>query len=424
MSRVSAKPRNIYKACCHSQDEEQLEKLDPLLARLAQDVPDAKYDRSSLATIISQLMLFMEDVMGKINLDIYANCKKELERLKLLGTPTVYVHPSCGGVSAKLREVVAKLGGHVAEPDGAAGVTHIVYPFGRDGDPDDGKAYMRVQEFRGFQARVHWWYYPDSYEEYLSRDAASSLMEETSWTGLRAQPPGSHHHTLHPPQLLWLLLRVLHHGQKQVATGSNKAHHHWEAAPTAPKPKATPSTTNVAAAEGAAPGAEADSSAVGGNAAAASVLNLAAAQEPGVAAAPSAQTATLNGVPHLAASASLAPIATIATTQPSTAPGGLPSQPASAKRQKTETLPEVDVTAALEVGAYCVTTSQGTAHQAGLEGHRLNCEPFTVQALPEVDAAAAERVGPNVGKHKPVDPHIKPALEGNVSLRHSHGSGE
>jgi hypothetical protein len=30
----------------------------------------------------------------------------------------------------------------------APGVTHIIHPFGPEGDPDDGNIYMRVQEFR------------------------------------------------------------------------------------------------------------------------------------------------------------------------------------------------------------------------------------------------------------------------------------
>ena len=47
------------------QDEQYLLKLDPIVAQLAQEVPDAKYDRKSLASLIMQLRQFMEDVMGK-----------------------------------------------------------------------------------------------------------------------------------------------------------------------------------------------------------------------------------------------------------------------------------------------------------------------------------------------------------------------
>ncbi len=34
-------------------------------------------------------------------------------------------------------------------PDGA-GVTHVVFPFGPKGDPDDGKQYLRTMEVRGW----------------------------------------------------------------------------------------------------------------------------------------------------------------------------------------------------------------------------------------------------------------------------------
>jgi hypothetical protein len=47
------------------QEEEYLIKLDPVVAQLAKDVPDAKYDRKALAQLILQLRKFMEEVMGR-----------------------------------------------------------------------------------------------------------------------------------------------------------------------------------------------------------------------------------------------------------------------------------------------------------------------------------------------------------------------
>lgn len=40
-------------------------KLEPVLKQLQQDVPDAKYDKRSLATLIWQLLQFMEDYLGR-----------------------------------------------------------------------------------------------------------------------------------------------------------------------------------------------------------------------------------------------------------------------------------------------------------------------------------------------------------------------
>lgn len=49
------------------------------------------------------------------------------------------------------------MGGSVVTSEKAPGLTHVVYPFGPGGDPDDGKEYLRTQEFRQNLARVHYW---------------------------------------------------------------------------------------------------------------------------------------------------------------------------------------------------------------------------------------------------------------------------
>lgn len=89
----------------------------------------------------------------------------------------------------------------------SGGVTQIVYPFGPNGDPDDGVQYMRVQErrcaliscctcfelepchplpqlcvialplCRDPNARVHWWYWPDSYDSWIPADQAPETDE-------------------------------------------------------------------------------------------------------------------------------------------------------------------------------------------------------------------------------------------------------
>ena len=41
-----------------------LRKLDPIVHRLQDEVPHARYDRTSLAQLIAQIMQFMEDALG------------------------------------------------------------------------------------------------------------------------------------------------------------------------------------------------------------------------------------------------------------------------------------------------------------------------------------------------------------------------
>lgn len=53
--------------------------------------------------------------------------------------------------------IIEKLGGSVASSEKAPNLSHVVYPFGPSGDPDDGKEYLRTLEFRQNLARVHYW---------------------------------------------------------------------------------------------------------------------------------------------------------------------------------------------------------------------------------------------------------------------------
>jgi len=55
----------LASSCRYIQDEAFLTKLDPVVDKLKSDVPDAKYDRKSLAQLLLHLRQFMENVMGK-----------------------------------------------------------------------------------------------------------------------------------------------------------------------------------------------------------------------------------------------------------------------------------------------------------------------------------------------------------------------
>ncbi|KAJ9510756.1 hypothetical protein QJQ45_027605 [Haematococcus lacustris] len=242
---------------------EYLAKLEPVVAQLAKEVPDAKYDAKAVATLVMQLHQFMEEAMGKngpakvhpklpaklladlrpdgavamiasrlhkwkkqrdirkldftnqnmrrqagpaqhtatagaaarhglgsaglaqcclarrgLVLEAINFCRRELEKARLLAIPLVHVHASNGpAASAKLKELVVKLGGQLAESADDPGVTHVVFPFGPKGDPDDGQQYMRVLSHKGMYATVHWWYLPDSYDEQLPLHAVQPRME-------------------------------------------------------------------------------------------------------------------------------------------------------------------------------------------------------------------------------------------------------
>lgn len=98
--------------------------------------------------------------------------------------PRVFVRPDCPNASL-LRHTVTKLGGELAHAEETPGISHIVCPFGPKGDPDDGQEYLRTMEVAGGAARVHWWYLPDSYDEWLPAAAAPPDVEPD------LRPPGN-----------------------------------------------------------------------------------------------------------------------------------------------------------------------------------------------------------------------------------------
>jgi hypothetical protein len=48
----------------------------------------------------------------------------------------------------ELTNMVESMKGKVVADRNAVGLTHIVFPFGEEGDPDDGEEYMRLQARR------------------------------------------------------------------------------------------------------------------------------------------------------------------------------------------------------------------------------------------------------------------------------------
>ncbi|KAL0051641.1 hypothetical protein WJX82_011053 [Trebouxia sp. C0006] len=208
-----------------------LQLLDPVVEQLREELPQASYDRKSLGQLIGQLMQFQEDALGvnaiqgqhrkqpKIpskllhsfaprgpifiiaaachqfkarnpsvkridflspakrteNVNIWSSIRGALHREGYLKPPRVHVHTNCGNQADQLQRIVSEMGGEVAQSADLADVSQIVYPFGPNGDPDDGVQYMRVQDRRGSDARVHWWYWPDSYDSWIPADQAPDV---------------------------------------------------------------------------------------------------------------------------------------------------------------------------------------------------------------------------------------------------------
>lgn len=119
----------------------------------------------------------------KENTDLVLRIRQELLRAGFIRLPRVFVHPDCPN-AALLRHTVTKMGGELGQREDTPGLTHIAYPWGSNGDPDDGKEYLRTLEVKGGAARVHWWYLPDSYDEWLPAAAAPTEIEP------ELKPPG------------------------------------------------------------------------------------------------------------------------------------------------------------------------------------------------------------------------------------------
>jgi SWI/SNF related-matrix-associated actin-dependent regulator of chromatin subfamily C len=115
--------------------------------------------------------------------DLVLRIRQELLRSGHLLRPRIFVRPDCPNASL-LRHTVTKLGAELAHAEDAPGVTHVICPYGQKGDPDDGQEYLRTLEVAGGAAKVHWWYLPDSYDEWLPAAAAPADVEP------ELKPPG------------------------------------------------------------------------------------------------------------------------------------------------------------------------------------------------------------------------------------------
>jgi hypothetical protein len=126
------------------------------------------------------------------HLDLVLRMRQRLLQAGALKPPRVHVPDTCGAAAPRLRAAVAALGGEAAP--GERGATHVVEPFA---DPDDGKHYLRTLELSPTgEARVHWWYLPPSYDEWVP---GASAPEEVAPP---ARPPRGRPWRVHPRWVL------------------------------------------------------------------------------------------------------------------------------------------------------------------------------------------------------------------------------
>ena len=74
--------------------------------------------------------------------------REALVKAGWLKFPVVHIDASTGSRREELEAIVRSLGGSVSDSSEDPAVTHIVYPFGPEGDPDDGIQYLRSLEMR------------------------------------------------------------------------------------------------------------------------------------------------------------------------------------------------------------------------------------------------------------------------------------
>ena len=205
--------------------------LQPLVNHLKTSITDFTYDTRSLANLLSGMQQFVESAYGKDaltkpfpklpfhvfndtrpegsigviarvcagslnqkkqkridwmspanrkeNQDLISRVRQELLRAGCMRNPKIYLDPSKlkNESLMRLRKIVTKLGGQLAQSPTDHGVTHVVVANTEEQEADD--VFWRTIEINkdlGL-SRVHWWYLPDSYNEWVPIHAAPSEVD-------------------------------------------------------------------------------------------------------------------------------------------------------------------------------------------------------------------------------------------------------
>ncbi|KAF9961564.1 hypothetical protein BGZ72_003170 [Mortierella alpina] len=109
------------------------------------------------------------------NLELLIHIRQELVSQGLIKNPAVVFDSSIGAEELeKLEAAVERLGGTVTTNISKA--THVIHHSSEEPESPEGEEWLRTLEKKEGKVLVHYWYYPDSYDEWLP-ETSSEFMD-------------------------------------------------------------------------------------------------------------------------------------------------------------------------------------------------------------------------------------------------------
>ncbi|CAO3573275.1 unnamed protein product [Mortierella alpina] len=109
------------------------------------------------------------------NLDLLIHIRQELVSQGLIKIPAVAFDDSIGAEELEqLEAAVERLGGSVTT--NIAKATHVIHHSSEEPESPEGEEWLRTLEKKDGKVLVHYWYYPDSYDEWLP-ETSSEFMD-------------------------------------------------------------------------------------------------------------------------------------------------------------------------------------------------------------------------------------------------------
>ncbi|CAG5130901.1 unnamed protein product, partial [Candidula unifasciata] len=100
------------------------------------------------------------------NIEMFLQAEKALIQSKHLVLPHIYIRPDVDKLLVpKLRDIIKRHQGVLVDDPEAA--THVVYTIPQN-PPSQEEEYFRPTFRRDRSYGIHWWYYPDSYDSWVS----------------------------------------------------------------------------------------------------------------------------------------------------------------------------------------------------------------------------------------------------------------
>ncbi|XP_076330972.1 SWI/SNF complex subunit SMARCC2-like [Tachypleus tridentatus] len=98
------------------------------------------------------------------NVEMFMTVEKSLVQNKCLSLPHIYIMPEIDKqLVVRLKDIIKRHQGTIAESPEES--THLVYP---PSTSDSSEEWVRVVLKRERCAMIHWWYYPDSYDTWVT----------------------------------------------------------------------------------------------------------------------------------------------------------------------------------------------------------------------------------------------------------------